>query len=473
MSFSTTRQMSAMIEPFNATNRIVTWQSNNADVAWFYNPTQRPGVLLVRRTIAQMIAGGAQNVPVTATAGGVTSNTATVQVFAPPSTLRWVGYTHPHYRQTRNQTILLTGTVQSNYPLVSIVTFFDWLDAPPGVPSHYSVHSRSVSGAEYWIGNQTTQRFAVEGRLQDLPVDRGYQFVLRATDASGATHDFRLQAFSLRTASFIWWSGNRPVPESFVDGNHPQIVGGIESWLNPTTMRLYITDPNGNPVRNRFGNTIPALAGVTTPVTTLNTGNRRYTVTGTTFCTHNHLPHLHPGAYRLTLRADNAYQNNQVVENWTFNVRPRIPHSLIAHSIAHNAATLTWARPDGANGFTVYVYRGNTRVHDVRPGNVTHYRVTGLAANTAYTFRVVAHSPWGYSERNAVGNFTTARPPLTGIAIGNLPLNNRMTVGDARTLSTSPIPSNATLPGGLVWHSWNTNVATVDQNGRVTAQQTG
>ncbi|MCL2546340.1 MAG: Ig-like domain-containing protein, partial [Oscillospiraceae bacterium] len=67
----------------------------------------------------------------------------------------------------------------------------------------------------------------------------------------------------------------------------------------------------------------------------------------------------------------------------------------------------------------------------------------------------------------------TVIAPLTGIAIGNLPLNNRMTVGDARTLSTSPIPSNATLPGGLVWHSWNTNVATVDQNGRVTAQQTG
>jgi len=158
------------------------------------------------------------------------------------------------------------------------------------------------------------------------------------------------------------------------------------------------------------------------------------------FCvlTRNRWQNLAPGRWRFVMRADNAWQANQSVRTHDFVVVPRAPSVLGYHSrTAPDRATLTWNRPAGATGFTVHVYRGNTRVRtSARLGsNVGHLDVTGLNADTQHRFRVVVHSAGGDSNWSAWRYFRTTR-----VAVPATPGNLRMT---GRTQTTITVAWNA------------------------------
>ncbi|MCL2519887.1 MAG: Ig-like domain-containing protein [Spirochaetaceae bacterium] len=66
----------------------------------------------------------------------------------------------------------------------------------------------------------------------------------------------------------------------------------------------------------------------------------------------------------------------------------------------------------------------------------------------------------------SVSNSATNPPDLTGITISGSSSN--MTTGQTRQLSAAPIPSGASL-GSLAWASSDDTVATIDNNGLITA----
>ena len=62
---------------------------------------------------------------------------------------------------------------------------------------------------------------------------------------------------------------------------------------------------------------------------------------------------------------------------------------------------------------------------------------------------------------------------LERVRIRNLPTNNSMRRGATRTLTLRTTPNRATLSDRVVWRSSNTDVATIDGAGRVTAHRSG
>ena len=95
---------------------------------------------------------------------------------------------------------------------------------------------------------------------------------------------------------------------------------------------------------------------------------------------------------------------------------------------------------------------------------VSNGKVTAIKAGTT-TIRATASN----------GVYATCSVTVSGVAITGIsvsPSSTTLSVGGSRTLSVSPVPSNATL-GTVTWSSSNTNVASVSSSGKVIANRTG
>ncbi|WP_435260988.1 M4 family metallopeptidase [Tenacibaculum sp. nBUS_03] len=86
---------------------------------------------------------------------------------------------------------------------------------------------------------------------------------------------------------------------------------------------------------------------------------------------------------------------------------PSAPSSLVASSISQTALTLNWTASTDNVGVTGYdVYRGSTKISTTT--TTTSYNVTGLTANTGYSFSVKAQDAAGNeSSSSNVANVTT------------------------------------------------------------------
>ena len=85
-----------------------------------------------------------------------------------------------------------------------------------------------------------------------------------------------------------------------------------------------------------------------------------------------------------------------------------------------NSARLTWS--DNSNNETGFkIYRGNTQIATVG-ANTTSYNLTGLSANTTYTYTVKAYNTTGTSAATSK-TFTTLVAPNT---IPTIPFNTNV-----------------------------------------------
>jgi len=110
---------------------------------------------------------------------------------------------------------------------------------------------------------------------------------------------------------------------------------------------------------------------------------------------------------------------------------PTPPSNLHTTNITSNAATLRWT--DNANNETGFKVYGNNTLVATLGANIHSYALTGLSAETAYTYSIKAYNSAGTSNPSTV-TFTTlpAVPAIPTIAF-NSTVNNTW---DANTVST-------------------------------------
>ena len=105
--------------------------------------------------------------------------------------------------------------------------------------------------------------------------------------------------------------------------------------------------------------------------------------------------------YNATPTACEASFSYGEVEDYTVNIgaavadtqAPTAPSSLASSNVAQTTLTLSWTASTDNVGVTGYdVYQGATKLTTV---TTTSYNVTGLTANTAYTFSVKAKDAAG------------------------------------------------------------------------------
>lgn len=113
-----------------------------------------------------------------------------------------------------------------------------------------------------------------------------------------------------------------------------------------------------------------------------------------------------------------------------------------------------------------YIYQNGTKIKEVT--NVKTATITGLAANTSYTFAV---SAWNGKKESAKSNVVTVRTstiPATSITIS---ITDYMETGQSVKAVVALTPSNTT--DTVTYTSSDATTATVGADGTVKALKTG
>jgi len=133
-----------------------------------------------------------------------------------------------------------------------------------------------------------------------------------------------------------------------------------------------------------------------------------YNVTGLTAST----------AYQFFVRARDAAGNTSANSN-TINVTtpdtqaPTAPTNLGSSNLTQTSVTLTWTASTDNVGVTGYdIYQDNVKIN-LSIVTATSFAVSGLNANTSYSFFVQAKDAAGNSTNSSVLNVTTLPPPDT------------------------------------------------------------
>ncbi|MBG6132237.1 chitodextrinase [Aquimarina sp. EL_43] len=215
------------------------------------------------------------------------------------------------------------------------------------------------------------------------------------------------------------------------------------------------------------------------------------TYTGTTY----NVTGLTAGtAYNFSVRAKDAAGNvsgsSNVVNVTTTNTpndtqAPTAPSNLTASNVAQTTLSLSWTASTDNVGVTGYdVYRGTTRLTTVTG---TSYNVSGLTANTAYSFSVKAKDAAGnesassntvnvttqnpndvvYCNASTTGNSTLHITNVTFGSINNTSTNTAysdytgistsLTSGQATSLTVTLNNNSWTYNAVGVWIDWNRN----------------
>ncbi|WP_339161800.1 Ig-like domain-containing protein [Siminovitchia sp. FSL W7-1587] len=116
---------------------------------------------------------------------------------------------------------------------------------------------------------------------------------------------------------------------------------------------------------------------------------------------------------------------------------------------------------------TYNVYRNGSKVK--RGLTEKTFTDSGLSPNTEYTYQVSAENSSGESELSDPIKVTTNYSDPTAIEVS--PKTNNLEVGGTRNLSATVSPSTAKQT--VTWTSSDTKIATIDNNGKVTAIAAG
>jgi hypothetical protein len=152
---------------------------------------------------------------------------------------------------------------------------------------------------------------------------------------------------------------------------------------------------------------------------------------------------------------------------------PDAPQDLSAVS-GENQVILSWAPPEDDGGSEIIGYQISDNIVtlwvDVN-GEYEHL-VTGLNSETEYTFKIRAINAAGHGEEAVLTVITAEKAVLkvTGVTLDENSLN--LSAGENATLTATVSPEDA-FDTSVIWSSSNTDVATVDENGVVTALAEG
>ncbi|UTD16858.1 T9SS type A sorting domain-containing protein [Tenacibaculum mesophilum] len=168
--------------------------------------------------------------------------------------------------------------------------------------------------------------------------------------------------------------------------------------------------------------------------------------------------------YNATPTACEASFSYGEVEDYTVNITaavadtqaPTAPSSLASSNVAQTTLTLSWTASTDNVGVTGYdVYQGTTKLTTV---TTTSYNVTGLTANTAYTFSVKA--------TDAAGNISAASNTVNVTTLDNVVTycaskGNRVTYEWIDYVSFGGMTNTTTANGG--YGDFTSKTATVTQ----------
>ncbi|MEP4095931.1 fibronectin type III domain-containing protein, partial [Reichenbachiella sp.] len=153
--------------------------------------------------------------------------------------------------------------------------------------------------------------------------------------------------------------------------------------------------------------------------------------------------------------SDMAVDNLQIVSLIVDTDAPSVPTGLTASNTSDTGTTLSWTASTDNVGVTSYkVFQGGT---SIGTSATTSFNVTGLTAETAYSFTVNASDAAGNTSANsaALSVTTTAVPPCSGISSfpysesfdGNTGLWTQETSDDLNwSFDTNSTPSSNTGP---------------------------
>ena len=146
-----------------------------------------------------------------------------------------------------------------------------------------------------------------------------------------------------------------------------------------------------------------------------------------------------------------------------------------ASSVTATSVTLTWNRPANIDGY--YLYKDNSSAITVNP-QTTSYPFIGLSENQTYTFSISAF----YKDINGITHegekttLTVTTGSNSSVAVEAVTISSKptsaMRPGQTFTLGINVLPANAS-DKTLIFESDNTKVATINQNGVITAVADG
>ena len=133
--------------------------------------------------------------------------------------------------------------------------------------------------------------------------------------------------------------------------------------------------------------------------------------------------------YYFRVRASDGTQYGDWVEGSATTVAaPGTPETPWAVDVGRHAMTIRWQPVDGAETYTVVVYKNGTQVKTQSGVANTEWMVTGLDGSTTYTFKVSAQADGESSALSAEGTATTtAKLRVTGLRAEDI-LDTSMTL---------------------------------------------
>ncbi len=121
-----------------------------------------------------------------------------------------------------------------------------------------------------------------------------------------------------------------------------------------------------------------------------------------------------------------------------------------------------------------FIYRGEGSTGQLQKvaevTDTTTYTATNLKAKTTYRFAVSAHNGLRESEKSNIVTVSTSG--ISAVSVTLTINSTSLEVGGIAKATVTVNPANQT-DGTVTYTSSNTQVATIDQNGNITAKKTG
>ncbi|OPJ60223.1 GH25 family lysozyme [Clostridium oryzae] len=154
---------------------------------------------------------------------------------------------------------------------------------------------------------------------------------------------------------------------------------------------------------------------------------------------------------------------------------PSAPTLVKAAASSYNSTTISWGGVAGANGYQVYQATSSTGTYKLIAATAAKvYRTTGLKMGTTYYYKVRAYR--NIDGKKVYSSFSTVKKgTISVVKVTSVTLNksvDTLVIGTSKTLTVSIAPANATNQS-VTWESSDDTVATVDDEGNVTAVGVG
>ncbi len=476
LTISDTQQLTASVEPSNATNKAVSWSSDNTAVATVDSNGLVTALAIGSATITVTTLDGARTAscnitvsssPIAVTAVTVNPNSANLTVNGSQQLTASVtpsNATNKALSWSSNNTAV--ATVDSNGLVTALATgsatiTVTTLDGAKTASCNITVSSSPIAVTAVTV-NPNSANLTVNGSQQ----------LTASVEPSNATNK-----------AVSWSSDNTAV--ATVDSN------GLVTALATGSATITVTTLDG--AKTASCNITVSSSPIAVTAVTVNPNSANLTVNG---------------SQQLTASVEPSNATNKALSWSSDNTAvATVDSNGLVTALATGSATITVTTLDGAKtascnitvniptlvtgisvspaSASIYVNYTQQLTASVEPSNATNKAVSWSSDNTAVatvdsnglvtalatgsaTITVITLD----GAKTASCNITVSSSPIAVTAVTVNPNSANLTVNGSQQLTASVEPSNATNKA-LSWSSDNTAVATVDSNGLVTALATG